>query len=83
MELSLSEDLEPLPLRNLNRTFERPEGLLNSNYKNVVRCNLHNSNSNSIFGIKQRLKGRQYHFSSSIATLVKVSVFVIALAYFL
>ena len=84
MELLITEDLEPLPLRNLNTKFERPEGLLNSNYKNVVKCNLYHSKSNSIFGIKQRLKGRQYQqFSTSTATLVKVSVFVLALAFFL
>jgi hypothetical protein len=80
MELLITQELEPLPIRNLKREFETPEGLLNSNYKKVVKCNLNNRNSNSIFGIKQRVKSRQYQFTSSIETLLKVSVFVIVLA---
>ncbi|WP_299228573.1 hypothetical protein [uncultured Psychroserpens sp.] len=83
MELVLSQDLEPLPERRLKCEFVRPEGLLNSNYKNVVRCNLRNTNSTSIFGIKQRIKSRQLSFTSSIETLLKVSVFIIALAVIL
>ncbi len=81
MELLVTQDLEPLPFSNSTTEFVRPEGLLNSNYKSVVKCNMKHSNSNSIFGIKQRVKSRQYHFTSSVATLLKVSVFVIALAF--
>lgn len=84
MELVItSQKLEPSPKRRLNQQFERPEGLLNSNYKSVVKCNLSNANSTSIFGIKQRIKSRQYHFTSSIDTLLKVSVFVTVLAFIL
>lgn len=80
MELLITQESEPLPIRILNTEFEAPEGILNSNYKKVVKCNFTNLNSNSIFGIKQRVKSRQYQFTSSIETLLKVSVFVIALA---
>ena len=80
MELLITQELEPLPIRRLETKFEPPVGLLNSNYKKVVKCNLNNHNSNSIFGIKQRIKSRQYQFTSSIETLLKVSVFVIVLA---
>lgn len=80
MELAITQELEPLPIRNLAHSFETPEGLLNSNYKNVVKCNLSNHSSTSIFGIKQRIKSRQYQFTSNIETLLKVSVFVITLA---
>ncbi|MEY8847843.1 hypothetical protein AB9K26_03455 [Psychroserpens sp. XS_ASV72] len=83
MELSITRDLEPLPIRNLEHNFVRPEGLLNSNYKSIAKCNLKHSKSNSIFGIKQRLKSKQYNYTSSIDTLLKVSVFVIALAFIL
>lgn len=75
MELIITQELEPFPNRSLNTTFERPECLLNSNYKNVVNCNLKDLNSTSIFSIKQRIKSRQYQFTSSIETLLKVSVF--------
>jgi len=80
MELVITQELEPLPIRSLENEFEAPEGLLNSNYKKVAKCNLSNFNSTSIFGIKRRIKSRQYQFTSSIETLLKVSVFVIVLA---
>lgn len=82
MELVItSQELEPLPARVYTTEFVRPEGLLNSNYKSVVKCNLSNTKSNSIFGIKQRVKSRQYQFTSSIATVLKLSVFVAALVF--
>lgn len=80
MESTITQELEPLPIQVLGHGFETPEGLLNSSYKKVVKCNLNNHNSTSIFGIKRRIKSRQYQFTSSIGTLLKVSVFVIALA---
>ncbi|WP_298900368.1 hypothetical protein [uncultured Psychroserpens sp.] len=84
MELVLaSQKLEPSPKRRLATEFVRPEGLLNSNYKSVVKCNLNNTKSTSIFGIKQRVKSRQYQITSSIDTLLKLSVFVTVLAFIL
>ena len=80
MELTITQELEPLPIRNLESEFETPLGILNSNYKKVVKCSLTNRNSTSIFGIKQRVKSRRYQFTSSIETLLKLSVFVIVLA---
>ena len=80
MELTITQELEPLPIRSLEPEFKTPFGLLNSNYKNVVKCNFNNHNSTSIFGIKRRVKSRRYQFTSSIETLLKVSVFVIVLA---
>ena len=84
MELVLtSQKFEPSPKPRLGTEFVRPEGLLNSNYKSVVKCNLNNTNSTSIFGIKQRVKSRQYQFTSSIDTLLKLSVFITVLAFIL
>ncbi|WP_299338463.1 hypothetical protein [uncultured Psychroserpens sp.] len=84
MELVLkSQELEPFPNHGLESEFIRPEGLLNSNYKSVVKCNLSNTDSNSIFGIKQRVRSRQYQITSSISTLLKLSVFVTVLAFIL
>ncbi|MFK7782521.1 hypothetical protein [Psychroserpens sp.] len=83
MELVITQDLEPLPISNLNKEFEAPKGILNSSYKNVAKCNLNSFKTTSIFGIKRRIKSRQYQFTSSIETLLKVSVFVITLAVIL
>ncbi|WCO01088.1 hypothetical protein [Psychroserpens ponticola] len=80
MELTITQELEPLPIHNLESGFETPIGLLNSNYKKVIKCNFNNYNSKSIFGIKRGVKSRRYQFTSSIETLLKVSVFVIILA---
>ena len=79
MELTITQDLKPLPIRNLKSKIELPVGLLNSNYKKVAKCNLNNHNSTLIFGIKQHVKSRQYQFTSGIETLLKVSVFLIVL----
>ena len=80
MELTITQELEPLPIRSLEPEFETSLGLLNSNYKKVVNCHLDNNNSSSISSIKQRIKSKRYQFTSSIETLLKVSVFVIVLA---
>ncbi|MFT4610901.1 MAG: hypothetical protein ACJA1H_000334 [Glaciecola sp.] len=82
MELVItSQQLEPLPILRLETEFVRPEGLLNSNYQSVVNYNLHHTTSTSIFGIKQRLKGRRYQLTSNIDTLLKLSVFATVLAF--
>ncbi|GAA0739771.1 hypothetical protein GCM10009431_09150 [Gaetbulibacter jejuensis] len=76
MELVLSlQDLEPHPKQG----FEKQEGLLNSNYKQIVKRNLKALNSNTIFGNKHRIKTRQFVKTSSVATLLKLSVFVVLL----
>jgi hypothetical protein len=83
MELLITQELEPFPIRRLKSKSERPVGLLNSNYKNVVNCNFNNPNPTSIFSVKQRVKSRQYQLTSSIETLLKVSVFLIVLTVIL
>jgi len=84
MELVLTSPVtEPEPIRTPNVKFTRPEGLLNSNYKSIVKCNLRNTTSTSLFGIKQRIKSRQYQITSSVDTLLKLAVFAIVLAFIL
>ena len=76
MELVLKvEDLEPEP--RVIEKFIKPEGLLNSNYKNLAKKNLNNTTSQSLFGMRQRLKRCQYQFTSSIETILKVSAFAV------
>lgn len=76
MELVLTEqDLEPLPEPKELVQHVKPEGILNSNYKKLVTKNLSQITSQSLFGIKQRLKSSQYRFTSGAETILKVSVF--------
>lgn len=58
----------------------RPSGILNSNYKFIVRQNFKQANSKSIFAIRQRIKSRQIQFTPSIDTILKLSVFAVALS---
>ena len=80
MELVLTQNyIEPLPKEKRKSFIFKNEGLLISNYKEETSKNFFHSNTNSIFGIKQIVKSRQYQFTSHIDTLLKLSVFVIAL----
>ncbi len=76
MELLLTDqDLEPLPEPNTFSQHAKPEGILNSNYKKLVKRNLSNITSQSLFGMKQRLKSSRYRFTSGAETILKVSAF--------
>jgi len=78
MELVLNNnDSDPLPTR-VNDTVSQPLGFLNSNYQQIVNSNFRKVSSNSIFGIRQRLKSRQFNTCCSIETVLKVSLFFIA-----
>ena len=76
-----SNQLSPLPTLHLGKSFNRPEGLLNSNYKSLVNYNFKHATSKSIFSIKQRIKGRRYQFASNLETLLKLSVFVVGILF--
>ncbi|NMH88496.1 hypothetical protein [Flavivirga algicola] len=76
MELLLTDqDLEPLPESNSFLEHTKPQGILNSNYKKLVKRNLNNITSQSLFGVKQRLKNSRYRFASGAETILKVSAF--------
>ncbi|TGV03168.1 hypothetical protein [Flavivirga rizhaonensis] len=76
MELLLTEqDLEPLPEPKEFVQHAKPEGILNSNYKKLVKKNLSNITSQSLFGVKQRLKSSRYRFTSGAETILVVSVY--------
>jgi hypothetical protein len=78
MELVLkSQEFESLPEPIGFTEYNTSEGLLNSNYQNVVKSNLNNIEANSVFGVKQRIKSYHYKTTSSIETVLKVSVFMI------
>ena len=78
MELTVSvEDLEPLPEPKELENYVKPEGLLNSNYQNIVKDNYTSIKEESVFVIRQRIKSFQYANSTSISTILKISVFLI------
>lgn len=75
MELVLtSEDLEPLP-KHKTDFITKPSGFLNSQYKSVVNKNFNSMSSKSIFGIRQRIKNRNYSRISIAENTLKLSVF--------
>ena len=78
--LILKQETEPLPIKNETVIIETYEGFLNSSYKKVAKQNFFNSNPRSVFGIKQRLKSKQYNFSCNAETILKLSVFALVLA---
>jgi hypothetical protein len=80
MELVLTQvDFEPLPKQEPEPFIFKNEGLLTSNYKKEIQDNFFHSNANSVFGIKQKIRSKQYQYSSSIDAILKLSVFIIAI----
>lgn len=76
MELVLThQNIEPLPKRKRESFIFKNEGLLSSTYKQETCNNFFHSSPKSIFGIKQSVKSKQYQFTSSIETVLKLSVF--------
>ena len=81
MELVLThKDFEPLPRQRKEKFVFENEGILTSNYKEKTCDNFFHSNPESVFGTKQRIKSMRYNVTSSIDTILKLSVFIIALA---
>lgn len=80
MELVLTtQEFESLPEPIGFSEITKPEGILNSNYKQIVKDNYSRTTTRSLFGIRQRVKRRRYQMSPSIDTILKLSVFVIVL----
>ena len=78
MELVLKQELDftPEPVEVSHFTTN---GLLNSNYKSVVKQNFSNTSSKSVFGIRQRLKSSQFNMIDHTAVILKLSVFAVFL----
>ncbi|WP_298512347.1 hypothetical protein [uncultured Kordia sp.] len=53
-------------------------GILTSSYKEEIKENFNNSESNSLFRLKQRVRTNQHRLTPAAGTILKVSVFVIA-----
>ncbi|EDP71497.1 hypothetical protein FBALC1_03397 [Flavobacteriales bacterium ALC-1] len=78
MELVVNQKLEFVP-EPTEVTHFTNNGLLNSNYKSVVKHNFSKSTTKSVFGIRQRLKSSQFKMVNHTAAILKVSVFAILL----
>jgi len=78
MELVLNQtvDITPEPIAVSHFTTN---GLLNSNYKSVVRQNFSKSTTKSVFGIRQRVKSSQFNMANHTAIILKLSVFAMIL----
>ena len=71
---------QSLSKRRIIEKESQPEGISNSNYKQIVNQNLKSASPNTVFGIKQRLKSLQFQTTSTAAeTLLKLSVFTVAI----
>ncbi|WP_430466717.1 hypothetical protein [Winogradskyella ouciana] len=78
MELVLNQKLETVP-EPIEVSHFTTNGLLNSNYKSIVKLNFSKSTPKSIFGIRQRIKSSQLRKVNHTAVILKLSVFAIAL----
>lgn len=78
MELVVNQNLEVLPEPTEVSLFTS-EGLLNSNYKSVVKQNYSKSTTESVFGNRQRIKSSQLNRVNHTAVILKLSVFAIVL----
>ena len=58
---------QSLSKRRIIEKESQPEGILNSNYKQIVNQNLKSASPNTVFGIKQRLKSLQFQTTSTAA----------------
>jgi hypothetical protein len=78
MELVVNQTLEtvPEPIVELHYTTN---GLLNSNYKSIVKQNFRKSTTKSVFGIRQRLKSSQFNMVNHAGVILKLSVFAMVL----
>ena len=78
MELVVNQELEFLP-EPIQLTQFTNNGLLNSNYKSIVKQNFSQSTIKSIFSIRQHLKSSQINTVNHTAVILKLSVFAIVL----
>lgn len=78
MELVLNQKLESVP-EPIAVSHYTTNGLLNSNYKSIVKHNFSKSTTKSVFGIRQRIKSSQLSMVNHVGIVLKLSVFAIAL----
>lgn len=78
MELLLNQEIETGP-EPIEVTHFTNHGILNSNYKSLVRENFSASASKSIFAIKRGLRASQLNMVNHTEAILKVTLFTILL----
>lgn len=78
MELVLNQELKNTP-EPIEVPHFTTNGLLNSNYKTLVKQNFRKLTTKSVFGIRQRLKSSQFNMVNHTAVILKLSAFAIIL----
>lgn len=78
MELVLNQKLETVP-EPIAVSHYTTSGLLNSNYKSIVKHNFSKSTTKSVFGIRQRIRSSQLNMVNHVGMILKLSVFAMAL----
>ena len=78
MALVLNQTLESVP-EPIAVYHYNTNGLLNSNYKSIVKHNFSKSTTKSVFGIRQRIKSSQLNMVNHVGMVLKLSFFAIAL----
>lgn len=78
MELVLNQKLETLP-EPIAVSHNTTNGILNSNYKSIVKQNFSKSTTKSVFGIRQRIKSSQLNMVNHAGVILKLSVFAMVL----
>ncbi|MFK7833039.1 MAG: hypothetical protein AB8B52_07175 [Winogradskyella sp.] len=78
MELTVNTSLE-IVSESIKGIHFTKQGLLNSNYKALVKQNFSKPTNTSVFGMRQRLKAFQLNRVDHTAAILKLSVFLIAL----
>ncbi|RIA08752.1 hypothetical protein OE09_0575 [Flavobacteriaceae bacterium MAR_2010_72] len=72
-------ELEVVPKYTLEVVHRKPIGLLNSNYQNVVNSTLESRSLDTLYGMRQRIKVRQYVTPSMAGAVLKLAIFMTAL----
>lgn len=70
----ISVPVEPIETYS---NFEN-RGMLTSRYKEEIKENFSNTESQSLFNLKRRVRTNQHRFSPTAGVVLKVSVFVLA-----
>lgn len=60
-------------------TINSYSGILNLDYKNIVKANFKSFKSPSLFNIKQRVKSNQFQSCCSLETGLKVLIFFVGI----
>jgi hypothetical protein len=79
MELVLTSKKTGRLTKQKDDYINKPSGFLHSQYKSVVEHSYKRQNKTSIFGIRQRIKSKNYAISCVAETTLKLSLFLLVM----